>query len=232
MKYLRSLKWIVLAGLVACGSQPIQYTPLANNAGSQAIKVNSQTGKQFILSSEGSSRVAVEQASFPYKGVTFNVKVASDSSTDVSFGTFNISASQGGKNLDVLGKTEMDAAIEARNREMQQTAAMMAVMAGVSSALSSRIPANSPYASSAAAQDAATAQAMATMQTAVQQTSADSQSLSGAVSKTHLSNVTIGPGKVANGLITIPELDRSKPIDLLISVGKEIHNISFIAAKD
>jgi hypothetical protein len=217
---------VLVLTLAACATPP-RYTPLADESGNQVTRVNSESGKPYVLSAAQSSRVAVEQADFAYQGATFNIKVISDAPNLVTFGPGDITVKQGGNARTVLGKAELETAVQAKNESAQKMQTVQEVLAATQQILGAFMPANSPYSGLAAQQIATSQQSLALSRSQTKQTDADSKALTSATGQTHLDNVTIGPGATVSGLVTVSDAQAEGPLEFTIRVGADQHVVRF-----
>jgi hypothetical protein len=221
---------ICVVTLAGCGTPPV-YIPLVDSSGNQVLRTNNESGKPYILSAAPTSRVALEQAEFQHEGATFNIKVVSDFQGLVTFGPAEVAVMQGGRPRTVLGKVEMDKILKAKAESAQRTATITQTLSIFQQVLGAAMPANSPQASLAQQQIASGRQSAAMSRASADQTIADTKALSGAVAKTHLNTVTVAPGNVVSGLVTVSDAKADGPLDFVIQVGADRHTIRFDVSK-
>jgi hypothetical protein len=224
------LSVLALFVVAACATPSRNYTPVVQDPDRQTVRPNTRTGAPVLLSSLERSRVAVMQVNIPRYtqwGTNFDLKFMNIDIPNLRIDAANVTAEQAGARRPVLGRREVDAAIQASNDRMQA----MSMAVGMLGALNVGMAAARPSPTSSLAASTAMQSVMVSSMT-TQSFVASNTALSDVVADTHLGSVSLPPQSMANGLIAIGELEGTAPLDLTIQLGGETHRFRFQLAAE
>lgn len=219
---------LLAVGISAAGCQTVAptYTLSATDTVTQTYRINPKTNRNYIVSRQRNSIVAVglsSEQSWAEYGRAFDIKVMNAGRRPVEFGAFNIDVSSDGQKSQVLDYAGIQRAISERQNTQEASAMFAAVAGGIGAGLY----AGSPQSNSALS-SAITQQVMASAQASgvsLANSKAEGNVLSGESSKSFVTDVTIPPRATVGGLILVSQII-GPSAEFTVTVGGDRHVFS------
>jgi hypothetical protein len=214
--------------LVGCAPQTAaRFTPRVTNPDRQAVRPMPEEPVEAVHSQHARSRVTVTQAAPPALagwGTPFSIVVTNVGQTEVPFAPTSIAVQQGGRSLEVWGVARVNEAIEARNRAARSRAIATAVLGGLVGGMAAIAPSATSgltMATSLMLVDSADRSA--------QQVEVDGDAARPEVATAFLGDSVIQPRRRISGLVAVPGIDASLPVEVSVTVGEDRHDLRFEA---